>query len=181
MSDEHFSFVNENFNELQSDSSKESLPQNQSNQDSNTTDHSEEDTQPLADELGETTTTEEPTNEEEEDNGVAVLQLSSEETPSHGVTEGKTDEQEYNPFAPSSSPMPKTKNTVAPSFAIAFPGDESNDNGHRPLPRVTSPGHIYESLPTTNELRYATEDEYDLRVSLQYIHNYVCFCNAQQC
>ncbi len=155
---EQSSFVNQNFDELQSENSKDSLPQDQSSQEDHSLDEITQKT-PTDITQGNPSTTETLTSDDR-DEGVAVLHLSSEEPPS----------DKSNPFV-THSPMPRTKNTsplVAPSLAVASVDndDESDDSDHRPLPHITSPPpNTYEELPTNNELRHTTEDEYDLRVS----------------
>ena len=169
MSGEHSSFVNENFDDLQSESSKDNLHHDQQE----TVDQSPSEVTTPTDTplLNDTPLAEVPTGEER-DEGVAVLHLSIESlgddtpVPPEG---GTTEEVGYNPFATTSSPMLKAKNTtslVAPSSAVA-PTDTENEpenSPHRPLPS----GHMYESLaghsPNTNELRHEITDEYDLQV-----------------
>lgn len=143
-----FSFVNENFDELQSEGSKDNVHQEDipsKNHTSSADDSSSTDSLTPKD----------------RDEGVAVLHLSNEEPP-----------HSKDLFAPDRSPVPKTKSIVAPSSAVASMnnsnGSEEDDNGadHRSKPSNSSSSkspksHHYESLMPrnkANELRHEDDD-----------------------
>ena len=172
MSGESLSFVNENFDELQSDSSKDNLPQSVT-----PPIHESPDQSPIPrseSPVAEDDQTKPAADVDERDEGVAVLHLSSEHTPTLQV-EDNGDKDGYNPFGPKSSPTPNTKGaTVAPSYAVASPNPEEVSE-HRLLPQFDHT-HQYESIGhiNTNKLRHDDNtDQFDLRVSL-HVHVIVC-------
>ena len=161
MSRENLSFVNENFDELQSDGSKDNLPQSVTPPVHQSPDQSPKSDSPVV----EDDQTKQAADIDERDEGVAVLHLSSEHTPTLQV-EDSGDKDGYNPFGPKSSPSPNTKgSTVAPSYAVASPNPEAVSE-HRSLPQFDNT-HQYESIGhmNTNVLRHNDTDEFDLRVS----------------
>ena len=172
MAEERLSFVNENFDELQSESSKESLQKN--------VDGEEQDSpqQPLKNGVDDVPVLENGVGDNED--GVAVLHLSGEEAPTvEVITSSNTgEEKEYNPFAPDSSPIPNSskdiKTLVGPSHAVATPGPTEVESGgsdheetsHRSLPAPSySSKHLYETCTTReSDLRHENTDQYDLQV-----------------
>ena len=154
MSGENLSFVNENFDQLHNDPDRDNQsatpPLQQQSPASNSPPRSNT---PSLDQEEEDTAI--PSDVDKRDEGVAVLHLSSEHTPTLAVDDG------YNTFDPKSSPSPKGT-SVAPSYAIATPQEEGSE--HRVLPQFD---HQYESIGqmNNNELRHDNTEEFDLRVS----------------
>lgn len=163
-----FSFVNENFDELQSQGSKENVQQGEVPESSQKSSDP-----PSLNPTTDTVTQVLPDGDltpEERDEGVAVLHLSNEEPQSHSKGECDLFTPDKSPVP---SPLPRTKYTkplVAPSSAVASMdknGLEEDDENHRPLPDTQQ----YESLiphNKANELRHEDSDEegMDLQVCL---------------